>query len=709
MSLCNVCKHLIPVFIGPRDWIRTSPRSYHGTSLESFCASLEAGCPVCFCVWRHIRSSPYDKPSKPALDGFESWPERVVYYPERDQYLVILRVLSKRIRESGIRQSITLSLWRTSNRKYSQVEAKAPIEGNPLSEPAIRRVRSWLHDCEITHPRCQERKKKLDELLRRAASPRLLLYLGGSSSETWSIVETNQDSKYSEYIALSHRWTPSTLVLLQDNVIDFKRRDSTKTVENSTGSRRDACQVATPQCVYLDGVLPKDYQTVIQLCRKLSVRYLWVDSLCIIQGPDGDFRKEAPKMMDVYRNALLTFSICWAFPEDTASNERITPVIARSIPRPEEDSRVMNTWSVASLLLAIVDLLMAVARGLQDSGELVLLASVVLLVSFPDSLIYVCLVLVWYFPFPNQGFYLNRGPYPNPDLSHAFVNHDEEFSKCTSEASINQRGWVFQERVLSQRILYLGNDQLYWECDHLTASEDDPSAYGRDGCRESIHTESLETSEVSSSTMCGLHASTWLRMMEDYSSKALTYDKDRLVAISGLARLRSLLTQEQYITGIWINYWHLDLTWYPAKPRSVRPWPSHRYVHENTPPASLPPWSWASFPSAIMWGTADDRGIFETKKINTFELVPVIPVAHLRGMSVTQEFNYFDGASLDIGCLRIPATLGSKIKRQGQCLKLTSVEHAIPLYRVTSYRCTVVGREMRSAGLSSNKKHLAVA
>ncbi|RSL71772.1 hypothetical protein CEP53_001314 [Fusarium sp. AF-6] len=657
MSLCGVCINLMPAFIGsrggpdwrpsrgPDEWI--SERSYHDRSLESFCASLDAGCPVCFCVWRHIRSSPYDKPSKPALDDFNSWPDSVVYWPKQGQYRVILRVTSKRFIESETKQSIVLSVWKTSHAKYSQATTEAAIDGNPLSETAIRRVHSWLHDCSTTHSRCQERKKKLDDLVGGVVLPRRLLHLGVSSSKTWSIVETNQDPKYSEYIALSHRWTPSTPVLLPHNVVDFKQDDNTKTLEKSPGSPRDTCHVGTPQCVYPDDALPKDYQTVIQLCRKLSVRYLWVDSLCIIQGPDGDFSQEAPKMMDVYRKALLTLSICWVLPEDPTSDKRITPIIARSLPGRENR---------AILLSAVIDLLMAVVRKLRAIGAWVLFIALLLLPFPPTWLLVICFILVQFVPW--HSLLRLWGLYPNPDLTHAFVKHDEEFSKCVSEASINQRGWVFQERALSQRILYLGNEQLYWECDHLTASEDEPGAYTRYGCREFIHTRSLETVKVPAFSLTGLHVLSWSRMMKNYSSKALTYDKDRLVAIAGLARLRSLLTQEQYIAGIWINYWHFDLMWFPLNPRSVRPWPSYRCVH--TPPG-LPSWSWASFPSAIEWYNIDRRVMFDTSKIDSFDLGPVKPLAHLRGTSVSQEFTNFDGASLDIGCLRIPATLGSEI------------------------------------------------
>jgi hypothetical protein len=44
----------------------------------------------------------------------------------------------------------------------------------------------------------------------------------------------------------------------------------------------------------------------IAVCRKLSIPFLWADALCIIQGEDGDFLTEAPRMQDVYAGSMLT-------------------------------------------------------------------------------------------------------------------------------------------------------------------------------------------------------------------------------------------------------------------------------------------------------------------------------------------------------------------------------------------------------------------
>ena len=42
------------------------------------------------------------------------------------------------------------------------------------------------------------------------------------------------------------------------------------------------------------------------MIRAIGLRYLWIDSLCIIQDDQQDWEKEASKMGNVYRNVWLT-------------------------------------------------------------------------------------------------------------------------------------------------------------------------------------------------------------------------------------------------------------------------------------------------------------------------------------------------------------------------------------------------------------------
>ena len=46
--------------------------------------------------------------------------------------------------------------------------------------------------------------------------------------------------------------------------------------------------------------LPKTFRDAIETCRQLNIRYLWIDSLCIIQDDLGDWIEEASKMDGIF-------------------------------------------------------------------------------------------------------------------------------------------------------------------------------------------------------------------------------------------------------------------------------------------------------------------------------------------------------------------------------------------------------------------------
>lgn len=55
-------------------------------------------------------------------------------------------------------------------------------------------------------------------------------------------------------------------------------------------------------------LLPKTFLDAIEVNKKLSIRYLWIDSLCIIQDDLKDWEAESANMANVYQNAYLTIS-----------------------------------------------------------------------------------------------------------------------------------------------------------------------------------------------------------------------------------------------------------------------------------------------------------------------------------------------------------------------------------------------------------------
>jgi hypothetical protein len=58
--------------------------------------------------------------------------------------------------------------------------------------------------------------------------------------------------------------------------------------------------------------LPSTYCDAISVCRSLGVRYLWIDSLCIIQDSKEDWARESANMAYIYSNSHLTISADWS-------------------------------------------------------------------------------------------------------------------------------------------------------------------------------------------------------------------------------------------------------------------------------------------------------------------------------------------------------------------------------------------------------------
>ncbi|TID00063.1 hypothetical protein CH35J_006288 [Colletotrichum higginsianum] len=53
---------------------------------------------------------------------------------------------------------------------------------------------------------------------------------------------------------------------------------------------------------------PQTVQDAIEVTRRLNLRYLWVDAVCIIQDSQSDWEAESARMASVYQNAHLTIA-----------------------------------------------------------------------------------------------------------------------------------------------------------------------------------------------------------------------------------------------------------------------------------------------------------------------------------------------------------------------------------------------------------------
>ena len=94
------------------------------------------------------------------------------------------------------------------------------------------------------------------------------------------------DIKSVKYAALSYCWGPPG-----------DARSQLRTEKNSVDARKAGIH---------EDLMPPVLRDAIQVCRSLSIQYLWVDSLCIIQDDTLDWERESTLMSLVYGNAFVT-------------------------------------------------------------------------------------------------------------------------------------------------------------------------------------------------------------------------------------------------------------------------------------------------------------------------------------------------------------------------------------------------------------------
>jgi hypothetical protein len=158
--------------------------------------------------------------------------------------------------------------------------------------------------------------------------------------------------------------------------------------------------------------------------------------------------------------------------------------------------------------------------------------------------------------------------------------------KLLAEAPISQRGWVCQERILSPRTIHYTARGLIWECRQCYCSEDG---------WHSKWTSARTTAQLTYRSFAGprLSYNDWYEHLIDhnYSGRHFTRPEDRLIAVSGLARLYSRYLRSPYFAGIWKSFFISGLCWRAMKPSRMFRAPRR------------PTWSWASHDFQIMWET----------------------------------------------------------------------------------------------------------
>lgn len=168
---------------------------------------------------------------------------------------------------------------------------------------------------------------------------------------------------------------------------------------------------------------------------------------------------------------------------------------------------------------------------------------------------------------------LDGSPTGQVRVTYPRLRHAREYATSDPFSVLRTRGWTLQERILSPRILHFGSRHMYWECRKHTCFE--ALRYRVVGSGIALPKDFPNTSDRNELFKW------WNELIEEYMTCALTYDTDKLPAISGIAAAFQKLVNSKYIAGMWED----DL------PRALV-WSRLGALLLNDQPASRPP-SWS--------------------------------------------------------------------------------------------------------------------
>ncbi|CAI6332914.1 unnamed protein product [Periconia digitata] len=248
--ICEACRN---INTNRHGWV-------HHRMCHTFKRSVNQGCYICNRLWASLTYDQQCIASSLADD---------VRSPSIDDVLTVAR-----FEADGPDVPLGCDQVKATGNKFK-------LSGSTKSAETLSLARKWIEECTIKHQRCGTLSAG------HGWYPTRLLDTGPLKfPESCQLIETQAASLNGSYITLSHCWgAADCLKLTTDNYAQLLQGISLSQ-------------------------LPLLYRDAVYVARKLDVRYIWIDSLCIIQEGDerADWLREAKVMGEIYSKSFCTIS-----------------------------------------------------------------------------------------------------------------------------------------------------------------------------------------------------------------------------------------------------------------------------------------------------------------------------------------------------------------------------------------------------------------
>jgi hypothetical protein len=352
---------------------------------------------------------------------------------------------------------------------------------NESRDYKISKIKLWVKQCFEEHADCKTTRggsMGMDALL-----PKRVVDVSPPTSTGEDVrLHESSDGEVGTYVCLSHCWG------------GFQPLQTTRESLHAWKANIPWAQV------------PQTFRDAVFVTRRLGFRFLWIDSLCIVQDDKQDWEEQAPLMWSIYSNATLTL----AATRCGDCRDTLLPQFQRTV-----HGRSATGHSIA-LTARIEDR----AKGQNHLGD-------------------------WQYP-------------------------------------LLSRAWVFQERLISRRVVHFGHDELIWECMEDTTCECSALNGQSRGTKSARYRAGKMPLAEKSLQMI------WYKLVEEYTRLSLTFANDRAAAVQGLAEEMRQHRKSEYTFGIWHDSLLADLAW------SVTEYPTREREWTSVDEGGLPSWSWCS-------------------------------------------------------------------------------------------------------------------
>ncbi|KPM43820.1 hypothetical protein AK830_g2815 [Neonectria ditissima] len=289
-SLCSVCQDILLATTcdASTSFVRATGQTY-----EVFKKAAETKCTICSVVWSLSRS--HHHVWADSLGAWVPMGYRAEMYSDEDSPVVLTVSYTNPLKNEEAHARF--NLIPTSDVRYQALLDFPALESTGRSNTAPTTGLRWLTHCLSSHQHCNEPRQSVQGWL-----PTRLLDIGDADDSNWRLCETSEDAispPSASYMTLSYRWSSTPRIrLLFSNLARF----------------RQGQPIAD---------LPVLFRDAIYIARRFSMRYLWIDALCILQDSQEDWEREAARMQHVFSNTACTLAASGSeSPDDSLFRDR---------------------------------------------------------------------------------------------------------------------------------------------------------------------------------------------------------------------------------------------------------------------------------------------------------------------------------------------------------------------------------------------------